>query len=285
MNVKSGDHEYTKKFACKKFTCQVCGPHVRKRFMAQVLQGMDGEKECSLLTLTTRKYSRVSDLNKNWNKWIKRLKRRLDYYECPRGTECKCPEANCKLCLQTFEFVKIVEFQKNGNPHLHAILNRPPRWFKTKRVKEWNVRKRKFDWWIDKDDWLLKHWQEVNNDNRITRIALNPVLDSKEGTITAAGEVAKYLSKAKSKNTEKQRWYSFSAGFRGCRPKITIWAATYSHLTHFQHEEGCNESIASDCNCQRSVIAWDFKHFSDVFINYDLIKMMIGGQPWHLQPD
>lgn len=259
MEVKSGErHEYTKKFACKKFTCQVCGPHVRLRFMAQVLQGMDGAEQCSLLTLTIRRYNSVSNLNKNWNKWVKRIKRRLD---CPK-------------CKDSFEFVKVLEYQLNGNPHIHAILNKPVSYFKTKRVKEWNPRKRRNEFWVAQDDWLLKHWQEANQDGYIKKIALNPIPSGKDVAVSAAAEIAKYLSKAKSKKSDHKRWYSFSRRFRGCRPKLGILASTYYH----DKRGDCDDPYSNTCVCQRSVISWNFRDFGNVFINYDLMKMMIGGQ-------
>lgn len=264
LTIKTNGHEVTGKFSCGKFSCRVCGPYVRLKFMAQVIQGMEDE-DCSFLTLTTRRYMSIDEINKAFRNWLKRVKR----------------------VLGKFEYVKVLEYQKNGNPHIHAILKKPVEWFRTKRYKEWNRIKSKNDFWIDKNDWLMKHWQEVCKDGKISRIALNPIKSGSQDKASSCSELSKYLSKTKSKSDSGGRWYSFSSQFRGCVPKLGRLSSTYLSTHHWElryAKDGvidenpyvvCNET-QDGCTCFRPVIYWDFKHYDSVFINYSLMEMLGG---------
>lgn len=144
---------------------------------------------------------------------------------------------------------------------------------------------------MDKNDWFNKAWQEVIKDAKTTRMALNPIVSSK-GSISS--EISKYLSKAKTKDGSVRRWYSFSDGFRGCRPKLARIGSTYVPSRYLwwgevgvdskEHDwELCREQENNDCSCRRPVIVWDFGRrnnyeYRNVFINDSLIKMMIGGK-------
>lgn len=148
-----------------------------------------------------------------------------------------------------------------------------------KRYKEWNRLKKKNDFWIDRNDWINKAWQEVIHDNKTHRIALNEIRSDK---LQASTEISKYVSKAKSKASGKYRWYSFSNGFRGVRPELKTMGATYMparylyfDLSDFEESEWelCYET-KDGCSCERPVIAWDFRDKRNVFINIELIKIL-----------
>lgn len=260
MFVEGKRHSGQMVVNCGKFECRVCGPYVRRRFMAQVIQGME-DTECSFLTLTIRKtkYPKSIDfINKAWIKWLKRIQRRLG----------------------KFEWVKIVEIQANGQPHLHAILKKPAEWFQNEAEKKWNPRKKKNEIWLKETDWKVKHWQEVVNDGKTKMVALNPVRENKTDQASAAAELSKYLSKAKSKErTTRNRWYSFSKGFRGIRAKLKTYAALHDQT----HDRGrCTEK--GQCGCQRLAIAFDTPDRigsesgpREVFMNYELVAMMAKG--------
>lgn len=265
LQIESNGHTTLMNIACGKFRCRVCGPRLRLKFMAQVVQGMD--VDCSFLTLTTRLRMSLEDLNKAWAKWLKRVQRRL----------------------KKLEWVKVVEYQKNGNPHIHAIIKKDVRSFGCKRYKEWNNFKKKNDWWVDKDDWLVKAWQEVCNDPRITRVALNPVLVGGQDKKSASAELSKYLSKEKSKGGDRSRWFSFSKDFRGCRPELKtvgtslvpsrkyIWFTRREWYKDNSKWSWCTHEELKHCACSELVICWNFKYYDHVFINFELVRSMVNG--------
>lgn len=282
LEISTNGHTYKRKFACRKFSCAVCGPYIRIRFQAQVTQGLDGQ--CSFLTLTVREgvYTDTKMINRAWNLLLKRIQRKMRKLYCTRPYHE--PE-----CCRT-EYVKILEQQRNGQWHIHAILKRPTQWYQVKREKKWNRYKQANEFWLAQDDWLLKAWQEVIKDGKTTKVAINPVV-SEKGTISK--ELAKYLSKARSKSTERRRWYSFSDGYRGCRPELKaigstlvpsryLWWGLIGQDSTEHNWELCIENKDS-CSCNRSVIVWDFgtrnnNEHRNVFINTDLMKVMIGGK-------
>lgn len=136
---------------------------------------------------------------------------------------------------------------------------------------EWNPRKNKNDRWVDKDSWLLKAWQEVIDDAKTTKMAINKVVPNKKDQSSSASELSKYLSKQKSKETRtRQRWYSFSSGYEGCKPKLKTYGSVFGDQKHIRP---CTKE--SKCNCESLCIVWDFKHYSNVFINSELVKMMV----------
>lgn len=143
----------------------------------------------------------------------------------------------------------------------------------TQRRKEYNPHKRKNDYWLTEDSWLLKAWQEVINDAKTKKISINPIIKNKNSQSQSASELAKYLSKAKSKEkNSRNRWYSFSGGFEGCKPKLKQYGSLFDAETHIRP---CNREPT--CNCEGLVIVWNFKHYSNVFINTDLVKAMVKG--------
>lgn len=174
-----------------------------------------------------------------------------------------------------------------------------------RRFKEWNKHKNRNDYWVEKDSWILKHWQEVIGDRRTNRIALNEIKGSQQNIASSASELSKYISKAKSKEERGSslRWYSFSDGYRGCKPKLGELGSTYvpgrsfeymEWLGHSEYQEHawelCNEEEGV-CDCRRPVIYWDYQYrnyneYRNVFINTKLIEMLVGGhKEWVLSAD
>ena len=145
--------------------------------------------------------------------------------------------------------------------------------WQTQSYKEWNPVKKRNDRWLVKDSWLVKAWQEVTNDAKTKKISVNPIIKSQKSQIQSASELAKYLSKAKSKEKKsRNRWYSFSGGFEGCKPKLKQYGSVFDAETHIRP---CNREPT--CNCEGLIIVWNFKHYRNVFINTDLVKAMVKG--------
>lgn len=102
---------------CKKWACERCGPRKKKQLFARAMNGAIAEPvkgfrpqySHKLLTLTCpgAEYrathtpeETLADMNRKWNLTTRAMKKRLG----------------------DFDYLKIIEFQKDGYPHFHILL-------------------------------------------------------------------------------------------------------------------------------------------------------------------
>jgi len=93
---------------CKCWNCSYCGPKKAGRYRNAIREVAEAHKLCRFLTLTLdprliHQAEPVSYINKAFAKWRIYLKRRLGVLVV---------------------YIRILEFQKNGNPHFHILVDR-----------------------------------------------------------------------------------------------------------------------------------------------------------------
>ena len=93
---------------CKCWNCSYCGPKKAGRYRNAIREVAEAHKLCRFLTLTLDprlmdQAEPVSYINKAFAKWRIYLKRRLGVLVV---------------------YIRILEFQKNGNPHFHILVDR-----------------------------------------------------------------------------------------------------------------------------------------------------------------
>lgn len=103
---------------CKSWFCPVCKHRNLKMLRARVRAMLDGHGAV-FLTLTTRDQSQdqiesIKLIQEHWDKMLKRMRRKFG----------------------KFKYFKIMEFHKNGQPHLHILLDAyiPQSWL----ARNWN---------------------------------------------------------------------------------------------------------------------------------------------------
>jgi hypothetical protein len=93
---------------CKCWDCKYCGPKKARRYKNAIRDTAEAHKLCRFLTLTLDpcfmdRENPVAYINKAYAKWRIYLKRKLG---------------------ARVVYIRILEFQKNGNPHFHILVDR-----------------------------------------------------------------------------------------------------------------------------------------------------------------
>jgi hypothetical protein len=101
---------------CKCWDCRYCGPRKAKRYKRAIRELAEAKKLNRFLTLTLDPRSMdhedpVAYINKVFGKWRTYLKRKFGV---------------------SITYIRVLEFQKNGNPHFHILVDRfiPQAWIK-----------------------------------------------------------------------------------------------------------------------------------------------------------
>src|SRR5207253_3520045 len=98
---------------CKCWNCSFCGPRKAKRYKRAIRIAAESHKLTRFVSLTLDPYKINGDpvayLRSTFNKFRTYLKRRYG---------------------QSITYIAVLEFQKNGNPHLHLVIDRyvPQKW-------------------------------------------------------------------------------------------------------------------------------------------------------------
>lgn len=148
LEGKTGDKHgvFCHRIRCNSWYCTRCAPRKLKKLKARLYQFI-GKKYTRLMTLTTRYTNQpidllLIDLSRDWDILLKRIKRKYG----------------------KVQYFKIVQFHKNGAPHLHCLIDK----------------------FIDQN-WLSDQWSEIHN---------SPIVDIRfMDNHHAINYVSKYISK------------------------------------------------------------------------------------------